>query len=117
MSELITAIDFEAYTALNSDVNQHVKFVEGSDGMWMRVTDSTDADRSENGKMKSESTMGMCGLLQGVFQTCSSTKTAYEALDLRAEFIKTNGKVYPQLVYREYDSASNVVSTWQMRAA
>jgi len=115
MNELITAIDFEAYTALNSDVKHHVKFVDGSDGMWMRVTDSAGADKTAAGKMAIDNkTMGMCGLLQGVFQTCSTSVSAYQTLDVRSTFIENSGEVYPQLVYREKDSAGNIVSTWQM---
>lgn len=105
-SEIITAIDFESYTADNEKPYKHVMFANGSDGMRMR-TNFVDDKQEETHQ---------CGLVSGVFKTVSVSDEAFFTLLLQSFILKVSSEVHPHLICKT-NEGSDIVCTWQMQTS
>lgn len=120
--EIITAIDFESYTADNTRPYDHMQFTSGSEGMFIRLRDKAATAAENFVKAGSDplpnsielKKLARCGLLQGVFQTCSDNSREIAYLEHKSEFLENWADVFPQKVYEELDSSGNLICTWQM---
>lgn len=113
--EIISAIDFESYTADNTTKYDHIRFTGGSEGMYFRLRDGHGKpDVSiEDSLEKEKDGHGRCGLLSGVFQTCSNDDEL-KKLMTKCTFIAAQSDVGPQLVFKQKDSSGSLICTWQV---
>lgn len=119
--EILTAIDFESYTADNTRPYDHMQFTSGSEGMFIRLRDDAakTAKTFDPGNPPLTNSIELkklarCGLLQGVFQTCSNNEGERKYLESKSRFLNVHADVFPQKVYEELDSSGNLICTWQM---